>query len=115
MIKKFFLAADEIKSLARGHGGCIASDLITVQGFPVRFMYRTEPYNDLDSGWKFLSGLEDEAYMADPVNHEVYDVNTIANYDPSIIPLLHEPSGSVFEKGDDASEFQAVMNWQPGD
>ncbi len=35
----------------------------------------------------------------DPKNFEVYDVNTIANYDREIIPLLHAVAGSRFERG----------------
>lgn len=113
MSKAYALGADEIRDLARGRGGCIASDLITVQGFPVLFMYRTQPDNDIDSGWKFLSTLEDDAYMADASNHDVYDVNTIANYDPEIIPFLDAPAGSVFERVSDSDPFQAVTDWAP--
>lgn len=59
-------------------------------------MYRTRPYNDLDSGWAFLAGDESDAYMSDTSNHAIYDVNTIANYDPEIIPLLDAPEGAAF-------------------
>jgi hypothetical protein len=50
--KKFKLAADEIRDLATGFGGCIATDKIMVDGERVRFMYRQEPDNDVDSGWR---------------------------------------------------------------
>ena len=40
MTKQFKLAASEIKPLVHGYGGCISSDMITVEGYPVRFMYR---------------------------------------------------------------------------
>jgi len=30
-------------------GGCVATDRITVEGYPVRFMYREEPDNEYDS------------------------------------------------------------------
>ncbi|KAG1080275.1 hypothetical protein G6F40_015953 [Rhizopus arrhizus] len=88
MEKKFKLTAEEIKPLVIGRGGCIATDRITVEGFPVRIMYREAPDNSVDSGWRFLSGFEDNAYMDDPKNHGAYDVNTIANFDSSIVPLL---------------------------
>ncbi len=111
--KQFAIAAEDIKPLAQGHGGAIASDRITVEGLPVRFMYREAPSNPQDSGWRFLSGTEDDAYMDDATNHGVYDVNTIANYDPTIIPYLDHPVGSVFEKLPDATEFTAVTDWGP--
>lgn len=115
MTKQFRLSKDQIKSLAEGHGGCIATDRITVDGYPVRFMYREAPDNDVDSGWRFMSGFEDDAYMNDPANHAAYDVNTIANYDPSIIPFLGAPEGSVFEKTPESERFLAVKDWAPTD
>jgi len=114
MQKQFKLRADEIKPLARGHGGCIASDMITVEGYPVRWMYREEPENAFDSGWRFMSGFEDDAYMDDAANHEIYDVNTIANYDPDIIPFLSSPSGVAFEKSAETETFEPV-EWDPVD
>ncbi len=59
-------------------------------------MYRTSSRNKLDSGWAFLAGDESEEYMNNAVNHAIYDVNTIANYDPEIIPLLDAPAGTAF-------------------
>ncbi|HEV7661355.1 MAG TPA: DUF2185 domain-containing protein [Allosphingosinicella sp.] len=94
--KAFALRADQIRDLAPNRGGAIASDRITVDGRPVGYMYRLAPHNNLDSGWFFLAGDEDDAYMGDARNHAVYDVNTIANYDPQIIPLLDAPIGSAF-------------------
>jgi hypothetical protein len=96
--KKFHLRADQIKPLAQGFGGCIASDRIVVDGARVGYMYRGSPVNPKDSGWRFVAGDEDEAYMANNAHHDVYDVNTIANYDPEIIPLLKAPTGSAFER-----------------
>ncbi|MEP6877078.1 MAG: DUF2185 domain-containing protein [Burkholderiales bacterium] len=69
--KKFKLASHEIKPIVGAMGGCIATDRITVEGYPVRFMCREEPDNQYDSGWRFLSGFEDDAYMADPAFHEI--------------------------------------------
>ena len=38
----------------------------------------------------------------------LYDVNTIANYDPEIIPFLDSPPGSAFERDAQTGEFVAV-------
>jgi hypothetical protein len=113
MTKQFKLSADQIKPLAEGYGGCIATDKITVEGYPVRFMYREAPDNEFDSGWRFMSGFEDDTYMDDPDNLAIYDVNTIANYDPSIVPLLDAPEGSAFEKTSESERFLAVSDWAP--
>ena len=98
--KKFKLQANEIREIAPGHGACFATDKITVKGERVRFMYRETPDNDVDSGWRFMAGSESDAYMNDAKNHGIYDVNTIANYDPDIVPFLDKPVGSAFERPD---------------
>ena len=113
MSDRFKLTKEQIRPLAIGRGACIASNRITEEGFPVRFMYREAPDNEIDSGWRFLSGFEDDAYMADPANHQIYDVNTVANYDPSIIPLLDAPLGRAFEKTPESEVFVEVEDWAP--
>jgi hypothetical protein len=113
MPKQFKLKKEEIRPLAQGYGGCFATDKITVEGYPVKFMYKEEPDKDIDSGWRFMSGYEDDDYMDNPDNHAIYDVNTIANYDPSIIAFLDAPIGSVFEKTSESERFVAVKDWTP--
>jgi hypothetical protein len=38
----------------------------------------------------------------------MYDVNTIANYDGDIVPLLDSPPGSAFERAEDGFGFIPV-------
>ncbi len=113
--KPFKLLAADIKPLATGHGGCIATDMITCEGKKVAFMYREEPDNDIDSGWRFMSGFESDEYMDNPDNHAAYDVNTIANYDPDIIRFLDAPIGAAFEREDGVGEFVEVQDFEPSD
>lgn len=117
-MKEFLLDARIIKKKAMGHGLCIASDEITIEGYPVGLMYREKPVKDGDSGWRFFSGTEDQKYLNNPKNHSEFDVNVIANYDSHIIPLLDSPVGSVFErfvKSEDDDEFKPVTDWSPLD
>lgn len=100
-MKTFKLTKEHIKPVATGYGGCIATDRILVDGAKVGVMRRDEPINQVDSGWQFMAGDEDENYMDENSNHGIYDVNTIANYDPDIIPFLDAPTGSAFERDDD--------------
>lgn len=106
--KKYKLSKEEILELVKGYGGCLASDKITVDGDPVGFMYREEPCFDNDSGWRFLAGTEDEEYMDDPDHSAIYDVNTIANYDRSIIPYLNMPAGIELQRTDDGKTFEVI-------
>jgi len=109
--KPFYLRADEIRSLATGHGGCLATDMITCAGRKVGFMYREAPDNHTDSGWRFMSGDESQDYLDDPNNLAIYDVNTVANYDPDVIPHLGAPIGSAFERENGIGPLVQVHNW----
>ena len=94
--KRYKLTSDQIKPVAEGRGACIASDHIVVDGKKVGFMYRESPTNAVDSGWRFFSGDEDQAYVDDARNLAFYDVNTVANYDPAIVPYLGAAIGTAF-------------------
>ena len=96
--KQFKIAGSQIKPLVQGRGGCYATDMITVEGRKVGYMYREKPDFAEDSGWRFFSGKESQEYLDDPGHTAIYDVNTIANYDTAIIPLLDAPIGSAFER-----------------
>lgn len=76
-------------------------------------MYREAADRDLDSGWRFMSGFESDEYMNDANNHALYDVNTIANYDPDIIPFLDAPVGSAFERESGTGRFVEVHDFDP--
>jgi hypothetical protein len=105
--KRYRIEQADIKQLVKESGGCIATDRITVDGAPVGYMYRDEPEFPLDSGWRFMAGDEDEDYMDDESQSGIYDVNTIANYDPSIVPYLQMPLGIALERVA-SGEFRAV-------
>lgn len=99
MEKTFSLSRDDVnEQLAPNRGVCIATDMITVGGRQVGYMYREEPHMDGDSGWRFMAGCESQEYMDEPANSMFYDINTIANYDPDIIDLLAAPIGASFER-----------------
>lgn len=97
-----------IKKLAPGRGGCIATDMITVDGMKVGIMYRMPKEHPIDSGWRFYSGKETPDYLRDPNHVDLYEVNDIANFDPDIIPFLDEPTHSVFARQDETGPFAMV-------
>jgi hypothetical protein len=111
--RQFRLSASQIRPLAIGYGGCFATDKITVDGRQVGYMYREAPDNDVDSGWRFMSGYESNEYMDNADNHAVYDVNTIANYDPDIIPLLDAPVNTAYQRDSKTGKFVEVEFQSP--
>jgi len=107
LAKIYKLKPNEIAPIALGRGGCLASDRFVVDGVKVGLMYRETPSRKEDSGWRFLAGDEDPAYMANPDLHGVYNVNTIANYDPDIMPFLDSETASCFER-DETGSFRQI-------
>lgn len=99
-MKKFKLKPEEIKPLIPHRGACFATDHITVDGMKIGYMYREEPEDKKDSGWRFFSGTESEEYINNLKNTEIYDLNTIANYDPAIIPYLDASYDTELERVD---------------
>jgi hypothetical protein len=107
--KRFRLSASDILPLAEGRGAGIASDHITVDGRPVGFMYRQAPDDPHDSGWRFLSGAESQEYLDQSENFALYDVNTIANYDPAIVDYLDAPVGCAFGRNEHGDFVEEAM------
>ena len=87
-----------------GPNGCFLTDRVAVDGCRVGWCYREEPEEGFpDSGWRFFSGDESEAYIADIRHTGVYDLNTVCNLDPEVIPLLDAPCRSAFVRGEDGT------------
>ncbi|MGD9654387.1 MAG: DUF2185 domain-containing protein [Sulfuricurvum sp.] len=110
MGKKFKFNKDEIKSLIPDMGGSIATDTIMVEGLKIGYAYREQPLNDMDNGWRFFSGTESQEYLDDSSKSGVYSLNTIVNYDISIIPYLELPIGTELERVEDSNEFEIYFN-----
>lgn len=109
----FALHPTTFKPLAVGFGACLATNMIIVDGQKVAFCYREEPDNSIDSGWRFFAGGESEEYMEDAANAGVYDINTLANYDPEITQFLDAPPGSAFEREGGVGRFVQVYDFEP--
>lgn len=101
MQKQYKLNHQTVADLASGRGLCVTTDKIVVDGFQVGYMVREEPEDELDSGWRFFAGDEDDRYIDNPKHFSLLDVNVLANYDQSIVPYLDAPVGAAFDKGND--------------
>ncbi|NLD78923.1 MAG: DUF2185 domain-containing protein [Mollicutes bacterium] len=106
MEKQFLLKKEDIKSLIKLGFSCIVSDRITVDEKKIGYMYRENPTSEFDTGWRFFAGDEDEQYIDNPNNFEIYELNTICNYDQDVIPYLMKPAGTKLERSD--KEFKEV-------
>jgi len=108
--KPFAIPAADIRPLLRdweGPRACLATDQVTVLDLGVGYCYREEPEDTQfpDSGWRFFSGQESQEYIDDLDHTAIYDLNTIANYDPEIMTILDAPYGSAFGRGRDGKFY----------
>ena len=110
LFNKYKIKAKDIKQYVLNYGGCLASKMITQKGLGLNYMYREEADNDVDSGWRFFSGCETDDYVNNPKNIEVYDVNTIVNYSPDIIPFLDIEKGFALERDSKSGRFYLLKD-----
>lgn len=97
--KIFCKSIDEVSEIiTKPMGYALVTDRIVVDGLPIGYMYRQNPDNRQDSGWRFFAGDEEEDYLDNPDNIEIMNVNTIAHYDKSIIPFLESEYETAFGK-----------------
>jgi hypothetical protein len=88
-------------------GYIIASHEVATARKPVGYLYREEPDNVNDSGWRVFSGEETQEYADNAENFSMYNASTIVTIDPSITNLLGAPAPVAFER-DASGEFAQV-------
>lgn len=91
----------------KNFGYVLAPKVLVGNKLKVRFMYREKPDSERDSGWRFFSGEEDQAYVDNPNNLAIYDVETILAIDKDVEEHLSAPFGSAFEREDPNEAFHA--------
>ena len=101
MKKAYKIEDKDIRPLLKnwiGADGCLVTDKIMVDGCKVGYMYRDNPINAFDSGWRFFEGNESSGYINNPENLSAPKLNTLCNYDPDVLPFLKEAEGSAFKR-----------------
>lgn len=94
----FFKNLKNTKQLIDNGGYCIVSNKISVDSNKIGYCYKEKVKNETDSGWRFFAGDEDDNYCNNPENFNIFDINTICNYDQSILEILNETTPSSFIK-----------------
>jgi hypothetical protein len=89
-------------------GYIIASHEVMVDGKPIGYLYREEPDNEDDSGWRVFSGEETQEYADDPMNFSMYNASTVIKANPSITEFLGRDYPVTFERASDTGEFVEV-------
>ena len=51
----------------------------------------------MDSGWRFLSDIDTDEYLADANNSSVCTLNTVIQIEPAILSIINLPIGTDAE------------------
>jgi hypothetical protein len=77
---------------------CFVTHNILYDGQQVGYLYREEPDNDDDSGWRFITGNETDEYMDDENNTSFVSLGAVLREDDSFLLLLDRDVGVAFVK-----------------
>lgn len=91
-------------------GGIFISKKI-IEGHSITFLFRNVPTNDSDSGWVLFSGLEDDEYANNPNNYGIYAMESILKIDNSLVDILLNSVGAVFERSSKNENWQIVRDY----
>lgn len=75
-------------------GGSILSKHVYDGVAPLKWAFREESMNPVDNGWRFLSLIDDDAFLANPDNMLVVDFNQVVAIEPAVLPILNLPVGT---------------------
>lgn len=87
---------------------CFVTRKVLYDGDKAGYLYREQPDEEGDSGWRIMAGNESEQYMNEQENIFYVSLGAVLNNDDSFVHLLDSPTGSAFELDKEAGEFIAV-------
>ena len=73
-------------------GGCVVSKNILEKRGRVKWCFREESVNNIDNGWRFLSEIDTDEFLADSKNMVICDWGTIFEIEPAIAPIFECPA-----------------------
>ena len=91
----------------------VVSRLVATEGQKVRWMYREEPTEPADTGWRFFSGDEADDFAEDQENFEFHPLDTVTELDPSVAPHLERAAPVAFERDTADGPFTEVVDFTP--
>lgn len=69
----------------------IISKKVREGGWKIGYGMRSEPTRESDSGWWFCVGDEDDNYINDPGNLEIWAINSVLMHDPALTEFITAP------------------------
>ena len=99
---------DDDNLVNRYAGLCFVTKRILEDGAPVGYLYREEPDNADDSGWRFTANDESDDYINDSANVALVSLGAVLSVDDRFIALLDAPAGSAYAFDHNTQQFVAV-------
>lgn len=86
---------------------CFVTKRVLDDGQLAGYLYREEPDEENDSGWRITANDESDEYMSDSKNLAYVSLGAVLSRDDSFRDLLDAPSGSAFIRNPRTGEFEA--------
>jgi len=87
---------------------CFVTRRVLDEGQPVGYLYREDPDEENDSGWRITANDESDEYMEDSDHIAYVSLGAVLSRDDSFRALLEHPSGAAFVRDVDTGAFVAV-------
>jgi hypothetical protein len=85
---------------------CFVTKRVLDDGQLVGYLYREEPDEAKDSGWRITANDESDEYMSDSENLAYVSLGAVLSRDDSFRDLLDAPSGSSFIRNPQTGKFE---------
>jgi hypothetical protein len=87
---------------------CFVTHRILTDREKVGYLYREDPDQDDDSGWRMTAGDESDEYMEDSGNLSYVSLGAVLTVDDSFVGLLDSPAGAAYGRDPESGEFVPV-------
>jgi hypothetical protein len=84
---------------------CFVTNRVLLDGQRVGYLYREEPDEERDSGWRLTANDESEDYMSNADNVAYVSLGAVLSKDDSFRELLDSPAGSAFVRDAKTGRF----------
>jgi hypothetical protein len=85
---------------------CFVAKNVLDDGVPVGYLYREEPDQKDDSGWRITSGDETDEYMDDPKNAAYVSLGAVLRRDDSFRHLLDTAAPCAYWRNRSTGQFE---------
>ena len=83
-----------MKKYVENVGSCIITKSLLNGETKLRWLFREEPLNNIDTGWIAFGNKDNDDYVNNPKNLAVVDLNTLINIEPTVLNVYEMPIGT---------------------